>query len=58
MDPKILIPVLVVVAALIVIAAVLITRQRKSKHLKQQFGPEYDRAVDQQGNAQIGRAHV
>ena len=51
MDPKILIPVLVVVAALIVIAAVLITRQRKSKHLKQQFGPEYDRAVDQQGNA-------
>ena len=51
MDPKILIPVIVVVAALIVIAAVLITRQRKSKHLKQQFGPEYDRAVDQQGNA-------
>ena len=51
MDPKILIPVLVVVAALIVIAAVLITRQRKSKHLKQQFGPEYDRAVEQQGNA-------
>ena len=51
MDPKILIPVIVVVAALIVIAAVLITRQRKSKHLKQQFGPEYDRAVEQQGNA-------
>jgi hypothetical protein len=51
MDPKILIPVIIVVAALIVIAAVLITRQRKSKHLKQQFGPEYDRAVEQQGNA-------
>jgi hypothetical protein len=51
MDPKILIPVIIVVAALIVIAAVLITRKRKSKHLKQQFGPEYDRAVEQQGNA-------
>jgi hypothetical protein len=49
MDPKILIPVIIVVAVLIVIAAVL--RQRKSKHLKQQFGPEYDRAVEQQGSA-------
>ena len=51
MDPKILIPVIIVVAALIVVAAVLIARQRKSKHLKQQFGPEYDRAVEQQGGA-------
>jgi hypothetical protein len=51
MDPKILIPVIVVVTALLVIAAVLITRQRKSMHLKQQFGPEYDRAVEQHGNA-------
>ena len=51
MDPKILIPVIIVVAALIVIAAFLIARQRKSKRLKQQFGPEYDRAVEQQGNA-------
>jgi hypothetical protein len=51
MDPKILIPVIIVVAVLIVIAAVLIVRQRKSKHLKQQFGPEYDRAVEQQGSA-------
>jgi hypothetical protein len=56
MDPKILIPVLVVVAALIVIAAVLITRQRKSKHLKQQFGPEYDRAVVQHGDAHHAEA--
>src|ERR1017187_9752154 len=56
MDPKILIPVLVVVAALIVIAAVLITRQRKSKHLKQQFGPEYDRAVEQHGDAHHAEA--
>jgi hypothetical protein len=51
MDPRILIPGIMVVAALIVIAAVLITRQRKSTHLKQQFGPEYDRAVEQHGNA-------
>jgi hypothetical protein len=46
-----LIPAIIVAAALIVIAAILIARERTSKHLKQQFGPEYDRAVEQQGNA-------
>jgi hypothetical protein len=56
MDPKILIPVIIVVAALIVVIAVLITRQRKSKHLKQQFGPEYDRAVVQHGDAHHAEA--
>jgi len=56
MDPKILIPVIIVVAALIVVIAVLITRQRKSKHLKQQFGPEYDHAVVQHGDARHAEA--
>lgn len=56
MDSKILIPVIIVVAAFIVIAAVLIIRQRKSKHLKQQFGPEYDRAVAQHGDARHAEA--
>jgi len=56
MDSRILIPVIIVVAALIVIAAVLIIRQRKSKHLKQQFGPEYERAVVQHGDARHAEA--
>lgn len=51
MDSRILIPVIIVVAAFIVIAIVLIMRRRKSEHLKRQFGPEYDRAVMQHGDA-------
>jgi len=51
MDPRILIPVIVVAAAMIVIAVILIMRNRRRTHLKQQFGPEYDRAVAEHGDA-------
>ena len=37
----------IIVIAIVAIAVLLITRKRKSEHLKQQFGPEYDRAVQQ-----------
>lgn len=50
MDTRILIPIIIVVVALLVVAAIMITRSRKSKHLKEQFGPEYDRTVQMQGN--------
>jgi hypothetical protein len=43
--------VIVAVAIVIVIAALLIERKRRSDHLKQQFGPEYDRAIKQHGDA-------
>jgi hypothetical protein len=50
MDTRVLIPVILVLAAVIVVAAIFITRRRKSQHLKQQFGPEYDRTVQLHGD--------
>lgn len=50
MDPKALI-VIVVVVAVIVIAALIFYRKRKSQQLREHFGPEYDRAVRERGNA-------
>jgi hypothetical protein len=44
--------VLIGVVALIVAAAVMILRRRKSEQLKQRFGTEYDRAVQEQGDPQ------
>jgi hypothetical protein len=42
----------VIVVALIVIAAIVVVlvRKRRSQHLKEKFGPEYDRAVLQRGD--------
>jgi hypothetical protein len=56
MDTRILISIIVAAVALCVVAAILIIRQRKSQHLKQQFGPEYDRAVQQHGDARQAEA--
>ncbi len=53
MDPKILVPVVVAVVIIIVVAA-LFAAKRKSVQLKERFGPEYDRLVQQNG----GAAHV
>ena len=47
MDPKILTAIIVIVAILAVVAVLFITRRRKTEHLKQQFGSEYDRLVHQ-----------
>lgn len=54
MDPKILVPVVVAVVIIIVVAALFAVRKRKSVQLKQRFGPEYDRLVQQNG----GPAHA
>src|ERR1019366_5626400 len=56
MDTRILIAIIVAAFALFIVAAIIITRQRKRKHLKQQFGPEYDRAVEQHGDAHHAEA--
>ena len=56
MDTRILIPIITVVVAFIVVAAVMITRSRESKHLKQQFGPEYDRTVKMHGDPRHAEA--
>jgi hypothetical protein len=46
----------IIVIAIVAIAVLLITRKRKSEHLKQQFGPEYDRAVRQHGDPRHAEA--
>ncbi|HEX5284559.1 MAG TPA: hypothetical protein VFW30_10595 [Bryocella sp.] len=56
MDPKVLIAIIVVLA-IIVIAAIVISRRRhRSTHLKQHFGPEYERALQQHGDASKAEA--
>jgi hypothetical protein len=54
MDTRILVLVIAAVAVIIVVAALLVMRRRKSGQLKQRFGTEYDRVVQQNGGA--GRA--
>lgn len=51
MDPKVLIAIIVVLAIIVIAAIVISRRQHRSTHLKQHFGPEYERAVEQHGNA-------
>lgn len=51
MDPKVIVAIAVVVVALIVVAAVIASRKKRREHLREQFGPEYDRAVAESGNA-------
>ena len=52
MDPKILTAVIVIIAILAVVAVLFLTRRRKTEHLKQKFGSEYDRLVHQHGDPQ------
>lgn len=48
----------VVVIAAIVIAALIWSRRRRSEHLRDQFGPEYDRAVDEKGGRAKAEAEL
>lgn len=56
MDNRLLILIIVAAVALVVAAVVLVSRERKSKQLKQHFGPEYDRTVEQHGSARRAEA--
>jgi hypothetical protein len=49
MSPAVIV-VIIVVVALAALGLVLLQRQRKSGQLKQKFGPEYDRAVQDRGD--------
>ena len=56
MDTRIFLPILFAVLVLFAIAALLILRKRKSDQLKQRFGPEYDRVVQQHGGTRPAEA--
>jgi hypothetical protein len=56
MDTRTLTFVVIAVVIVIAVAALLIMRKRRSDQLKQRFGPEYDRAVLQHGDARHAEA--
>ena len=47
MDPKVIIAIVVAVIVILAIAYFISSRKHRTEHLRQQFGPEYDRAVTQ-----------
>ncbi len=57
MDTRFLIPIIAAVVVLLIIAVVIvISRRRRSIHLKEKFGPEYDRAIEEHGDASHAEA--
>lgn len=51
--------ILLVIAVLVVAAAVaLATRRRRTTQLRDRFGPEYDRTVEQTGNQRVAEAEL
>jgi hypothetical protein len=59
MDQRTLIVLVIVIAVLAIAAIILVAyRKRRSQHLKQQFGPEYDRAVLQRGDPSKAEAEL
>lgn len=54
-------PLLIAIIAVIVvlaIVAVFVSRRRRSEHLKDRFGPEYDRALDRTGDRSKAEAEL
>ncbi len=56
MDTRILVLVVIAVVILAAVIVILVTRRRRSEKLRQQFGPEYDRAVQQHGDPRRAEA--
>lgn len=51
MDHTGLIVLVVVIAAVLVGVAVYVSNRKRSEHLREKFGPEYDRTIQQHGDA-------
>ncbi|MBN9320347.1 MAG: hypothetical protein BGN86_17060 [Caulobacterales bacterium 68-7] len=58
MDTNTLIVVAVVVLIVVAIVAFALNKARRTAHLKSNFGPEYDRAVEESDNARHARAEL
>lgn len=50
MDTRVLVAIVVVVVAVLIIVAVVVSRKRRRERLRENFGPEYDRAVAVHGD--------
>ena len=58
MDNRVLIPVLILVVAAIVVAVIMVMRKRQTQHLKEHFGPEYERTIQERGNPRLAEAEL
>jgi len=59
MDQRVVIAIVVVVALLVIAAiAISFSRKRRSQHLKERFGPEYDRTIRMRGDATKAEAEL
>jgi FtsZ-interacting cell division protein ZipA len=52
MSTPLIVAIVIVVVAIVLIAVWFTNRQRRTRELRDRFGPEYDRAVDQYGGAE------
>ena len=48
----------IIIVAVVIIAAIFWSRSRRSAHLRDRFGPEYDRAVDAKGDRAKAEAEL
>ncbi|HEX3423389.1 MAG TPA: hypothetical protein VHS33_08330 [Sphingomicrobium sp.] len=48
----------VIIVVLLIVAAIFWSRRRRSEHLRDRFGPEYDRAVDAKGDRAKAEAEL
>lgn len=48
----------VIIVAALMLAAIFWSRRRRSEHLRERFGPEYDRAVDARGDRAKAEAEL
>ena len=48
----------IVVVVLLVVVGVLLYRQRRSAQLREGFGPEYDRVVDERGDQRAAETEL
>ena len=51
MNTPVIVAIVIIVVAIVLIALWFTNRQRRTRELRDRFGPEYDRAVDQYGSA-------
>jgi len=58
MTPTAWIIVAVIVVAALLVGAILWSRSRRSEHLRDRFGPEYDRAVEAKGDRSKAEAEL
>ena len=58
MDTGLLVAILIVVAVLVVVLAFFAARQQRSRKLREQFGPEYDRTVADAGDRKQAEARL